>query len=232
MDYTFLDLVQMVARESGTIADELPQTVSGQTGRIGKIVHWVNLAWNVIQNHHASWQWMHDTFEGDIEPEMHRYSHIQMGIQRFGRWSTLPYTVSIYDKEIGKADESFIHPIPYRDYRRIYDIGDTHTGRPACFSIDPSNLILVGPVPDKEYRIRGEYYKSAQVLVNDADLPELPVRFRPIIGWFALVLLSKHDEAGFAVSAAAQNYQQYLSNLEIDQLQSVRLSYRHSGCLI
>lgn len=226
MEYNFLDLIQMVARESGTIAEDLPQTAIGQTGRIGKIVQWVGLSWNKIQSHHASWRWMHAEFEADIEPGMYKYSSLQMGISRFARWVSLPASMSMYDKELGLSDEGFLTPIDYRTFRRIYEIGQQEPSRPSCFAIGQTNLLMFGPVPDKTYTVRGEYYKSPQVLVLDTDLPELPTRFRPIIGWYALVLLSQHDEGGFAVQTARQNYFEYLSNLEMDQLENIQVFRR------
>jgi hypothetical protein len=226
MDYNFLELVQMVARESGTIAEDLPQTVVGQTGRVGKIVRWVDLAWDKIQSHHVSWRWMHGEFTSEIEPGMYRYSSIQMGITRFARWVSLPYTLSIYDNSIGLSDEGFLYHIDSRSFKRRYEIGQQEPARPACFSIDPANLLMFGPTPDKVYVVRGEYYRSPQILVNDGDIPECPQRFRPVIGWYALVLLSQHDEGGFAVATARQNYNEMLSLLEMDQLENVQVFRR------
>lgn len=226
MEYTFIELVRMAARESGTVADALPQSVSGQTGRIGKIVRWVDESWNQIQNSHAHWRWLHDSFEGDLNPGLRQYSPLQMGISRFAHWVTLPYTTSIYEDELGKSDEGFIYPIEYWRYRRFYDIGEQEPARPACFCASPLNLLSFGPAPDKVYHVRGEYYKSSQRLVNDNDLPELPLRFRPMIAWLAVILLSKHDEGGFAVAAAQQNYNDYMDKLEVDQLQEVNFYSR------
>lgn len=220
---TFIDLVRMVARESGTVAGDLPQTVSGQSGRVGKIIAWVSLAWTQIQNMHSSWRWMHGEFEADIEPGMFQYSPLQMGIDRFARWGTLPYTMSLYDPTLGKSDEGFIVPIEYWRFRRSYDIGEHEPSRPHCFAISPLNLLCFGPTPDQVYHVRGEYFKSPQALINDDDVPELPERFRPIIGWLALTLLAQHDEAGFTVATAQQNYREYLSSLEFDQLPNVTL---------
>lgn len=226
MQYNFLELVQMVARESGTIPDSLPQTVNGQSGRIGKIVQWVNLAWRQIQNLHASWRWMHAEFDGEISPGMYRYASTQMGLHRFARWSDLPHTMSIYESALGRQDEGFIWSIDDKSFKRLYEIGEQEPGRPSRYCISQSNLLMFGPVPDKIYTVRGEYYRSAQELVADNDVPELPERFRPIIGWLALVLLSKHDEAGFAVGAAAQSFQEYLGKLEMDQLPNFRVFRR------
>lgn len=224
MQYTFLELVQMTARESGTVPSEQPQTLVGQTGRLAKIPHWVNLAWTKIQNHHQYWRWMHDEFEGVTAPGMSKYSSLQMGITRFARWVTLPDTLTIHSTLLGKGDEQFIAPLEYWRYRRLYDVGLQEVARPSCYTVSPGNLLCFGPTPDAEYNVRGEYYKSPQTLSLDNDVPELPEQFRPIIGWYALLLLSQYDEGGFPTAAAQQKYREFLSDLEHDQLPTLYMA--------
>lgn len=48
MDY--LTLCQKVARESGVVAGVQPATVTSQTGRLLKIVSWVNDAWTWVSS--------------------------------------------------------------------------------------------------------------------------------------------------------------------------------------
>lgn len=223
MQYTFLELVQMTARASGTVPSDLPQTVTGQTGRLGKIVRWVQTAWEDIQRSKAFWRWMHSEFSGETSPGLGSYASTQFGLTRFSRWINLPDTISIYKKDIGKSDEQFIYPIEYWRYRRLYDIGVQENARPSCFSISPANTLCIGPIPDSEYEIRGEYYKSPQDLVNDNDVPEVPQQHRAIIAWKALLLLSEYDEAPVAMNAALRRYREALGDLERDQLPQLQM---------
>jgi len=49
----YLQLCQDTVRESGTISgDATPSTVTGQSGRLLKVVTWVAKAWQQIQNLH------------------------------------------------------------------------------------------------------------------------------------------------------------------------------------
>lgn len=226
MEFNFLELVQMTARESGTVPSEQPQTVQGQTGRLAKVVHWVNLAWHRIQISRAQWQWMHDTFEGETSPGLSLYSPLQLNITRFAQWVTLPNTMTIYRKSDGKSQEIFIQPVEYWRYRRLYDVGVQSPAEPACFSVSPGGLLVFGPTPDDEYVVRGEYYKSPQELVLDTDIPELPLRHRPIIAWYALLLLSEYDEGGFAVAVAQRRYREHMTELERDQLPTLHMFRR------
>ena len=54
----FLALCQKVVRDSGTISGDRPVTVTNQTGRLGKIIHFVLEAWQEIQNDRPDCQWM------------------------------------------------------------------------------------------------------------------------------------------------------------------------------
>lgn len=223
MQYTFLELVQMTARESGTVPSNLPETVTGQIGRLGKVVHWVQTAWEEIQRSRAFWRWMHGEFTGETSPGLGSYANTQFGITRFARWINLPDVMSIYNKDLGNSDEQFIYPIEYWRYRRLYDIGPQEPARPSCFSISPSNTLCLGPIPDDEYVIRGEYYKSPQELVNNDDIPEVPQQHRPIIAWKALLLLSEYDEGGIAMNVALRRYREALGDLERDQLPQLQM---------
>lgn len=216
----------MVARESGTVPSNMPETVQGQTGRLSKIVFWVNAAWEKIQNHHAYWNWMHDVFTGVTSPGLSEYHPIHFGLTRFSRWVNLPDTMMMYRQDLGKKDEQFIQPIGLWHFKRLYGIGEQENARPACFTVTHKETLLFGPTPDDEYVVSGEYYKSVQQLENDGDLPELPLRHRPVIAWYALLLLSEHDEGGTAMGTANRKYREALSDLERDQLPTVTMYRR------
>lgn len=223
MDYNFLELVQMTARESGTVPSNQPLTTQDQIGRLSDVVHWVQQSWNRIQIARANWQWMYDQFHGETSPGMASYSPLQFGLTRFSHWVALPDSMTAYRKSDGKAYEHFIQPIEYWRYRRIYNIGVQEPAEPSCFSITPAGMLSFGPTPDDEYVISGEYYKSPQQLVNDSDIPELPLRHRPIIAWYALLLLSEYDEGSFAVQIAHRRYREHMTELERDQLPKLHI---------
>lgn len=223
---TFLELVQMVARESGTVPGTQPPTLGGELpARLDKMKHWVNLAWQMIQNHKLGWNWMRGEFVAETAPGVAKYSGVSLGISRFRKFVTISGSMRIHDPENGIDDESFLIGLDYWRYRRIYGIREQSLARPTYFSVSEADgSLCLGPVPDKYYVLNGEYHKSPQSLVNDDDIPELPEHFHPIIAWQALMLLAGHDEGAFAVGNAAANYRQYLANLERDQLPALKMA--------
>ena len=226
---TFLELCQMAARESGTISGVQPATTVDQSGRLAKVCHWVNQAWNRIQLHREHWSWMRKEFSAPTIAGIATYTPAGWSINDLARWlvdqnSSGYLPVTLYKTATGVVDEGEIHQIPYEEWRSKYGRGSQTNNRPIEYSIAPDNSFLLGPIPDDIYTVRGEYFRSPQVFAADADIPEgLPSHFHDIIAWRAVLLLAEHDEAVTQIATAASNYQSLLSTLERDTLPKVSL---------
>lgn len=225
---TFLELVQMLARESGTVPGTQPPTLAGEMpARLDKMKNWVNLAWQMIQNHRASWKWMRAEFVAETAPGVGRYSGIALGLLRLRRFARTYGSFRLYDPDIGLGDERFLTPVDFWRYKRLYTTGVQEVSRPSVFAVaDAAEDLCLGPLPDKYYILKGEYFKTPQALVDDDDIPEMPEHFHPMIVWQALVLLAGYDEGAFAVGNALGHFRQYLGNLERDQLPMVDMERR------
>lgn len=226
---TYLQLCQRLASESGTVNGTFPTAVAGQTGRLEKIVRWVNDAWRDIQNAHATWRWMQGEWSGSTVAGQQRYAPVtDFSLTRFGEWDSrrdgTEDRFTIYDPAIGVADEG---PLIFLEWDRFYTrcvIGSHAQDRPVYFSIAPDNKLALGPVPDKVYTVRGPYRKSPQDLTADADTPELPARFHTLIATAALEYLGTNDEAAFQLQLWQLRRIRGFSDLERDQLPMLRLN--------
>ena len=88
----------------------------------------------------------------------------------------------------------------------MYERG-AHAGRrPRHWSVDNDGQLLIGPKPDRQYGIAGEYRVTPQELQADTDIPEMPAQFHRVIIGEALRLMHRSDEA---VQALALNNPQY-----------------------
>ncbi|KQT54635.1 hypothetical protein ASG43_03345 [Aureimonas sp. Leaf454] len=217
---TFLQLVQKVARDSGTVSGTQPTTVAGQTGRLAKIVHWTNDAYRQIQNVHGAWNWMQGEFSGATVPGTSAYS------SRLSRFAEYVCTgededrYSLFDPALGRESEA---PLRFVDYRTFYatqlrGAQAVRQGRPNLFSIDPSGALCLSPTPDKVYTIRGPYRKDVQELDANNDVPEMPPRFHDLIVDGALVMLTTHDEGAPTLTLYQLRQLRGFSQLERDQL--------------
>lgn len=215
---TFLQLCQDVARESGTISGTLPTTVVGQTGRLAKIVTWTSTAWKDIQNHRNAWLWMRKEFSGVTIAETARYTPSAWDIDDLANWIVDADATSLYLQSSGVSDEGPIRYIPWPAWKARYGRGAQIPNRPTEYTVTPSGEFALGSIPDAAYVVNGEYVMAPQILKNNADVPELPVRFHDIITYKALMLLAGHDEAPTTYADAMSNFNRLMTDLERDQL--------------
>jgi hypothetical protein len=227
----FLQLCQKVARDAGTVdngAGENPVTVIGQTGYLAKIVDWTNQAYREIQNAHRQWKWMQGEFYGDLTIGVDRYAgtyftdfDTALAIDRFSQWGikgdSSDASVSMYATAIGVSGEGRLRFREWNLFRETLLRGDPSPGPPQVYSVDNQNRIVFGPAPDAVYTVRGLYRKSAQTLILDADIPEMPLDFHDLIVDLALILLGTHDEA------PTLNVQQMRSRPKFSMLEAQQL---------
>lgn len=205
---TFLELCRATALKSGLISSQnLMTTTVSQVGRQLKIVTAVIDAWNTIQTGRTDWAWMRSTFSHALTIGQSSYTPAQLGIatrfRAFVRETDDFRPLSLYDPAKGQADESEICQVTPAAWHTTYDRGVQTNSRPIHYAFEAGKLLL-GPLPDKAYTLRGWYMKSAQVLANDTDVPECPDFFHDGIKWRAIMDLHGQDTA-FADRAVAQS---------------------------
>lgn len=215
---TFLKICQDVARESGTVSGTQPTTVTDQVGRLNNIVNWVRDAWEDIQNIHASWLFMRKEFSGSITSGQVRYSGASFGLTDFAEWIKDFDNLSIYKTATGAADENPLLYLRWDDWRQMYDRGSQTANRPTIFSVSPANELVLGPIPDDAYTLRGEYRRMPQLLTANEDIPDMPIRFHKIIQWKALMSLAEYDEAPATYARCIKAYAAIMSDMNRDLL--------------
>lgn len=207
---TFLQLVNDVERESGTIAQtQRLKTVVNPIGRQEKIVHWTAMAWEAIQRERGDWTFMRSRFTAPLIVGQVSYTAASLGLTGVSRWlgpADGYAAFTLYDPDLGKGDETRLQHLPYRTWADMYDVGAPTSTRPTQAAIGPDNTINVGPPPDKAYVLRGWYRRSIQTLAADADVPFIDPDYHDAIVWRALVMLSEHEEAAFQIGAAGLRY--------------------------
>lgn len=219
---TFLQLVQDLARQSGTLAGGTTlASVSGVSGRADKLVNWTKQAWTDIQNQRVDWQWMYDTFSDALLVDTLRYTGSSFNLTRLRKWAIdtpVWQPITLYDSTLGQSDESAINYIPFNLWRSRYDRGTHDHTRPVEYSISPTNELCIGPKPDAAYVIRGEYWKTPQTLSANSDEPEMPERFHQLIVYRAMMLMAGGDESAPTFQFAKPEYDRLFNQLCIEQL--------------
>lgn len=207
---TFLELVNKVERESGTVAQaQRLSTVSGARGRQEKVVAWTSRAWEMIQRERPDWTFLRKSFAHSLTVGRGTYTAAQLGITDFGSWLPDADHFNVFttiDPDLGKGSEMRLGHIPYRNWLDMYDIGTHDPQRPMWVATGFDRSINVGPFPDKAYTLRGRYRRSVQTLAADGDVPYIDPDFHDAIVYRALVLLNEHEEGQFQIAVTAANY--------------------------
>lgn len=225
---TFLSLVNDVERESGTVSQaQRLGTVVGAVGRQEKIVAWTRQAWEMIQRSRSDWTFRRKQFSHALTIGVTSYLPIALGIEDFAGWEMDAdgyRAFTLYDPAIGKADESRLRTISYRDWMNRFDIGVHDLNRPTVVAVQQQDRALrIGSAPDKAYDLRGWYRRSTQVLTADSDAPYIDEEYHQAIVWRALMLLNGDDEAGEAFGRARDEFSAINSQMVIDYTEPVEL---------
>lgn len=222
---TFLELVRDLARETGTLAGGVNlSTVISVNGRADKLVNWVQSAWTNIQNDQRDWLWMRREFTGTISAGASRFTPASFDLDRVAEWRgdwDRP-SMWMYDPLIGSSDAANILQIDYDEWRYRYAHRPGDMNRPSVWAISPQNELVFGPTPVRDYTISGEYQATPQILVEDNDIPEMPVRFHKLITLEAARLLNLADGAYDAMQAVAQEVVTLREQLKREQLEPIR----------
>lgn len=205
---TFLELCQKAGTDSGLISyQNVPTTVAGATGRWASIVRFVAQAWSDIQRARTDWEFMRQAYSHALVIGTAAYAPADLGITAgdFARYISdaagyLPHIC--FDPAIGVADTQSLVQISPEDWSMVYGRGAQTLTRPMNYALADTRL-FVGPVPDKAYTLAGSYWRAPQLLVADADVPNLPAHFHDIIPWRAIMKMSGKDGA-FADRLIAQ----------------------------
>lgn len=226
---TFLELVQELARQSGTLAGGTTiASVSSVTGRADKLVAWIKNAWEDIQNQRTDWLWMNTTFSGSVLTDTLRYTPTSLSLTRLRKWSIDDPSgwqpVTLYDPALGQSDEGPLHFIPWSLWRSKYDRNSHDGDRPVEYSVSPANELCVGPKPDQTYTIRGEYWKTPQTLSANSDEPECPSHLHKIIVHRAMMLMAESDESPSTYQFARAEYLRLFGILCDEQLPAMSAS--------
>lgn len=225
---TFLQLCQATARECGIAggadASPRPTTTVGQAGESNRLVNWVIDAYIELQES-RNWRWMRKNFTFETVASTQEYSYSDVtdvdtatAITRFDSWYTrMP--AKIYLTSDGVNGQRRLIWMPWNQFDSIYNFGAMtgQTGVPVYMTINPQDELVLGPTPNDAYTVTGDYYRSAQVLAADADVPELPSSYHNIIMYRAMEFYGLYESAPEIISRGTSGYKRRLNQLKRTQ---------------
>lgn len=213
----YLQLCQRL-RQDCRISGSGPTTVVSQTGEYGKVVDWIDTAYEDIQNLHANWRFLQQDFDFTLTIGTREYSPADAGITDLSRWKTEEYgDVRCY---LTAADEQRLFYLPWGEFRDLYLIGNSRTtsGRPSHFSIKPDNKICFDVLPDAAYTVLGEYFQTPDTMTADADEPLFPSNYHMVLVYRAMMFYGADYAADEKYTHGNNEYRKILRKLEHNQL--------------
>ncbi len=221
-----LALVRRLARMCRmTAVANMPATVLNQRGNFLDAVTWLNDAWVELQKEQP-WRWMRSRFTLQTVAGQDEYPYgdftdvlTSTPITRFSEWlvtdPTNPSTTFLTSG--GVNGKFYMGYLPWAQFRTIYRLTPVQTGAPIHVTIDPQDNIVFGPVPDAVYTYEGEYQRSAQNLVADDDVPELPEDYHLLLAYQALITFGIGEAAPEQLALATTRGGVLKSRLNMDQ---------------
>jgi len=185
---------------------------------MGKIVNWVDSAYEDIQNLNATWNFLRFDFSFPTIALSSTYTLASVGLDGLAKWNE--DDVRAYLTSTGVAAEQRLDPIDW-DYMRgvrLFSVGATQAGTPVEFAIRPDKSIVFWQVPNAIYTVTGEYWKRAQTMTLNTDAPLFPPQFHMAIVWRAVKYYAADQGAAELYATASTNYSQLINRLEADQL--------------
>jgi hypothetical protein len=219
----YLELVQDLFAEA-ELAGTAPTTVVGLTGRQQDLARWVADAWDEISDDRQDWLFKLVEFSFSTSSLAASYDPVvDLSLTDFADWH--PRSFRYYLTSVGLKSELFVADIPYPEFRDYYLYGSRHTetGPPLAVSSAPDKKLLVGPVPNTDYTIVGQYVSVKSRLTDDTDTPGMPARLHKAIVWKALEQYALSESAPEALAKAERGQLRFGFRIRKNQLPKPRI---------
>lgn len=201
-----------------------PTATTSQVGEYGRIVEWIDAAYQKIQNLHPNWDFLRNDFSFSTVASTGNYTKSAASVSELGTWKT--DTFRCYLTATGVSDQQDLDYVPWADFRESYSRGSlsTQEGRPILFTVKPDQSVTFWPIPNAIYTVTGEYFKRAQTLAADASEPLIPLAFQDVIVWRALMFYGAYVGADEKYAHGEREYKQVLARLELNQLPEMEMA--------
>jgi hypothetical protein len=130
---------------------------------------------------------------------------VGVAVDAFGKWDREAFRN--FTTSVGFINEMFLDEIPFDSWRNGYMLGAMRTvkTRPVAIAIGPDQSLNLGPPPNDQYTITGDYFVAPQEMVVDADVPlGLPTRFHMLIVYRAMLKYAGYESAPEVFERATQ----------------------------
>ncbi|PHS09407.1 MAG: hypothetical protein COA78_12155 [Blastopirellula sp.] len=234
---TYLKICQDVARECGIAggadASPKPLAVTGQVGELNRLVNWVQTAYTELQNA-KKWRFLRKKFTLNTVAGTDTYAfgdctdvETTAAITRFDSWrlNDRRNPPKIHLQSTGVGGQVFLSWTIWDNFEYLYKTSSlqNQTAFPFHITFDPDDDIVLGITPNDIYVVTGSYYRSPQILVADADIPEMPKQFHNLIMYQAMEYYGLFESAPEIISRAQKGMKKLGHQLNKNQSERFRV---------
>ena len=222
-----LGMCNRLRQETSISSADLTTTIGVSAGSL-RLVNWIDQSWEELQNN-RSWLWMRKTFTLPVVSGQKSYVHGDCSdddgaVARLKRWhfeskSNPPW---IYKTSAGPNSSTPMNYLDWADFNNLFNLNNSAPGHPSFITVAPDRSIVIGPEPNDDYVITGEYMRSAKVLDLDTDEPELPEEYHMLIVFMAMIDLGHHEVADEIIQRAEMKKSLYMRQLINNQTTPIR----------
>lgn len=223
----FLTLTQRLIQECGASGTTI-STVANATGEQLRMTSWINSSWNEIQTKHDDWEFLRSsvllgagcsftTVSGTAYYTLGAAAPGTVGVLSsvFGKWDL--DTFRCQTTTVGFADETYLDPISYDEWRNSYMYGAMRsvTTRPVVIAKATTQGLCLGPPPTALYTVTGDYFTAPTQMAADTDLPTgLPTQFHMAIVYNAMMMYAGYEAASEVFQRGEAGYKRMMVELE------------------
>lgn len=193
----------------------------GLTREAALFKHWADQAWLGIQSARTDWNFLYKDFSFTTTASDEGYTPAEAGVTDFRKWDENSFRV--YLTSAGKADDQWLVPWDYHNYRDTYQFGSQTPGKPFVFAIHPrTNEILLGSVPDGVYTVYGKYWAKPSVLeADDTEVPLNNPALHMLLVYRTMEYYGYEQSAAEILSRAADGWNDLYPTMELEELPDV-----------
>lgn len=207
-----LALCKRLRSEAG-IAGSGPSTTISQTGELGRIVDWIDEAYEDIQDKHNDWYFLRNDFSFNCVVGTSSYP--TSTVTNLSNWKPDSFRCYLTSTD----NETWLNYWSWDNFRdsRLMGPNRTATGMPIDFTIKPDKTVVLWPIPDDTYTIDGEFYRSPLAMTLDADTPVFD-RYNMAIVYNALMRYAAYSAEPSLFANAQKEYGRLIAKLEREHM--------------
>jgi hypothetical protein len=209
----FLEIAKRVNKECG-ISGDGPSSVVSQTGMSAKVVNWARTAHDEVQGTRSEWGFDWATSTQVLVEAQESYGMANdwgLDVKTVVKHGL--YLYRTIDGPAAKHWPVFVSWGRFREMRL-----PNATGLPIYWTQAPDNTLYFHPIPDAGITTVLEFYRNPLELVNNFDVPRLPLRHHMAIVWRAVMFFCASEENPALLQSANMNFNAIMLRMSTSDL--------------